>query len=203
MKSYRGILTFLILAGLLVSAAIAAIRLLYPPLPHPAEANRDELVRWLVVRDLSVEPGEIRGVLAARLEEEFGTGLDWDAMRERLDQSQRERLWDNVLLLLEPWFMEKTDRYFELVATDRPAYLDQLLDTIAVWRGVDSFRPRQVGTSASDGQQGGLLQALFARVEGWKKQANPQRREEINQFTVAIQKRWLIRHLRQLLSPPQ
>ena len=202
MRSYRGILTVLVLAALLVSAGIAAIRLFYPPLPHPAEANREELIRWLVVRDLGAEPVEIRQALASRLEGEFGAGLDWDAMGERLDQSQRKRVWDNILLLLEPWFLQKTDQFFKLATADQPAYLDQLLDTINVWRGFDSLRPKQSETPEKPGRQLGLVDSLFDRVEQWKEQAEPQRRQRIGQFANAIQARWLLRNLRQLLPSP-
>ena len=87
------------------------------------------------------------------------------------------------MVLLEPWFLEKQTRYYELAAAERSAYLDELLGLIAVWRGVDSLRPQPADTSNSPAEEGGLLAALFGQAE---------------QFLLALQTRWLLRNLQRL-----
>jgi hypothetical protein len=203
MLGARGILTLLVLAALLGGAAVAVlVPVLYPSLADPAVANRDELLRWLVTRDLNEEPATTRQTLARRLEEEFGGEVDWEGLARQLDESQRRRLWDNVLVLLEPWFMDKTDRYFRLAAADRPAYLDRLIDTISAWRGVEALRPASADHAGRSGAQRGLLEALFGQVEEWKKRADPKRREQISQFLLAVTTRSWTRSLQGLTPPP-
>ena len=203
MRIRRGILAILLVAAVLAAAGFVAVPFFRPRLPHPEVADRDELVRWLVVRDLSAEPAETRRVLVRRLEEEFYTGLDWENLCERLDQSQRKRVWDNIVLLLEPWFMDKTDQYFKLATAERTAYLDRLLDMIAVWRGAELLRPEQTGTAEEPREKGGLLEVLFDQVKQWKERAEPKRREQIDQFLLAVQVRWLLRNLRQPSPTPE
>jgi len=180
------VLITLIVAVLLVGGGVAAAYLFYPWLPHPADADRNDLLRWLVLRDLNAESPEIQTVLAQRLEEEFSTGLDWDATAERLTAPQRERVWDNVTVLLKPWFLEKSDSYFQLAVAERPAFMHQLTETIAVWRGVDSLRLQPIAT-ADDQQRKGLFGTLSQQVTQWKKEAEPDERARIEEFFATVQ----------------
>ncbi len=202
MSKHRGIVGLVAAAVLVGAAGVAVVWCLYRPLPDPAVADREDLLRWLVVRDLSAESSETLRVLARRLDEEFRGGFDWDATTEHLDTSQRTRVWDNVVLLLKPWFMDKQQRYFKLAAAERPAYLDQLLETIAVWRGVEALRPAPTETADPSTQQGGLLATLFAQVQQWKrdKDTEPKRRDQIQQFLLALQTRWLRQNMSKLFS---
>lgn len=222
MRKHRVILV-LTAVGLAVALGVsvtAAVQLYCYRLPHPEHADRGELLRWLVVSDLSQESRDLQRTLVSRLEEEFSEEIDWEATAEKLNQPQRERLWQNVLVLLEPWFADKVDGYFKLPPAERTSYVDRLLDTVAVWSQVESLRqytadqaagapetPRtstktsagggsscQTGTK-SGGTSAGLLKTLAEKTEQWKRQADPQRRKEINQFVLAVQFRWLARKL--------
>ncbi len=192
MRGYRGILSCVTAAALLGAALLAVAALLWPRLPDPAVADRQGLLRWLVTRDLNAESAETRRTLARRLEEEFHKGFDVDTA-EGLEPAQRKQLWDNIVLLLEPWFMDKTDRYFQLETAQRNAYLDELIDMMTAWRDVDALRPQEAAAADSPAEAGALLSALFDQVTKWQERAEPQRREQIQQFLLAVQMRWLIR----------
>ncbi|MEE9603559.1 MAG: hypothetical protein V3V75_09655, partial [Thermoguttaceae bacterium] len=101
MTTRRSIPLILILVA---TAALTAGFFYQPSLPHPRDADREQLVRWLVLRDLRGESGELRLALIQRLEQEFSAEVDWDSMSDRLTQSQQQRLRDNLVLLLRPWF---------------------------------------------------------------------------------------------------
>ncbi len=190
MRGNGRVLMILVVVVLLIGGGVRAAFLFYPSLPDPADANRDELLQWLVVRDLRDESPETLEVLGQRLEEEFSTGFDWETEENRLDESQRERVCDNVVVLMKPWFLGKTRRYFQLADDRRPAFLDKLIDTMTVWNEVDSLRP-----AAASGGQGGLLVTLAEEMEQWKREANPAERERIEEFSRAIQVQLLRRML--------
>ena len=211
-RSRAFLITCFASAGCLLALAIvAAVYVLNPPLPSPAESNREEIVRWLVTRDLGRESTETRQILARRLEEEFGSGVDWETTGSQLNENQRQQLWDNVVLLLKPWFLEKTQRYFQLAASDRTAFLDELLDTVSMWQEIDTLYEQapdsEVATQQAAAipgdtpqpaaQQQGLVNAFFGQVEKCKEEAEPEDRQKIDEFLMAVQGRWLVRSMTQ------
>jgi len=188
----------LFLAGLALVIALVAISavgaayLYYPwSLPDPAEADQEGLFRWLVTRDLGTEPAEIRHKLARRLDEECGEGVDWRELDERLTPEYRRRLWNNIPWLLEPWFMDKVAEYHREPEAGRVAYVDRVLDAMSAWHGLDAIRP--VGDDGSPSKT--LLATLLGSIEGWKADAEPKRREQVDAFLAALQTRWLVRRL--------
>jgi len=196
-------LAVLTLAVVLTVSVTAAVQFYQQRLTDPASADREELLRWLVVRDLSEESAQLRRTLAARLEEEFGGDrIDWNATAGQLDGTQRERLWQNVLLLLEPWFTQKVDGYFQLAATERLAYVDRTIDTIAVWRGVESLRSNSSENGQPHTPQPEFFPVLVERINQWQESATPEQRKRISRLLVAVQSRWLIRGLTGELSSP-
>jgi hypothetical protein len=178
--------------------AAAVVGFCWPRLPDPATADRDGLLRWLVTRDLAREPSATRLVLARRLEQEFSGKIDWAAVGQNLDGQQRDRLWDNVLLLLEPWFADKVDGYFRLPEPQRPAYVDRTLQLIENWKGATALSPGSRRAGSADGQESagtagptGLIGLFVERIGHWTESVTPQRRQQVREFLLAVQSRWL------------
>ncbi len=166
----------------------------WPGLPDPATADRDGLLRWLVSKDLDQEPYETRQTLARRLEKEFGGEIDWAGVGAASTNEQRQRLWNNVLVLLEPWFADKVDGYFQLPEAKRPAFVDQTLQRIEDWKGATVLSPGGPAVPAGE-QQPGLMELVVRRIGQWTESATPERREQVREFMLAIQVRWLRRAL--------
>lgn len=195
MRNSRGTLTVLLLVvGVAVSMS-AAFLLLPERLPDPEHCDREALLRWIVTRDLYRESPQTRRTLAQRLDAEFSTGIDWEATADQLDPSQRAQVWGNVFLLLEPWFMDQMEGYFRLASANRPTHLDRVLDKVDAWRGVESFRPADGEDGPQPGEEAELFVILAGQIESWKDRAGPSRRDEITQFQLALQTRWLLRNL--------
>ena len=176
----------LLIVILVATAAVTAGVIWATALPHPRDASRDQLVHWLVLRDLRTEPAELRLALVRRLEEEFAENVDWDGVSEQLTQSQQQRVRDNLIVLLRPWFMDKLDGYLSLSMNEKVPYVDKLLDTITAWRGVDTL---QTG-AGTDGKQK-LFEIFMQRAVLWQKEAKPLRAEQIGDFMLAIQIRYV------------
>ncbi len=182
-------------ATLVVAASVTAVIAFYPGrLPNPASADRTGLLRWLVTRDLTQEPPETRQVLARRIEEEFGQGVDWAAVGKRLNDAQKEQVWSNVLVLLEPWLGDKVDGYSRLPESERPRYVDRTLELMETWKGAVALRS-QGNPPGSHEKSQGLLQVFLGRIEQWAKAADPPRRKQIDKFLLDVQIRWLERNL--------
>ncbi len=88
-----------------VAAALGgAISIFNRNLPDPTKANREELLRWLISKDLSRETPATQLALAERLEAEFGAGVDWAAFQAKIDAPQRKQLCRNIPCVLRPGF---------------------------------------------------------------------------------------------------
>ncbi len=200
LRRHRGTLTVLVSAAMIVAGAVAAA-MLYRPLPAPEQANRDQLLRWLVLRDLSQESEETRAVLVCRLDQEFATGeIDFAATGENLSPEHRQRLWRNVELLMEPWFIDKLQGYLATESDQRVAYLERLIDTIEHWRKIEILRPEATPGAddeslASVGATKGFVPTFFAQVGKWQQQTTPERRQQATEFLMALQMRWFMRSL--------
>lgn len=195
--NHRGILAVLVSAALLAAAALTAAVWYYPRLPDPARANRRELIRWLVTRDLEHQPAATREVLALRLEEEFSGEIDWSATASELTDGQRQRLCENVVWLLEPWIREKSRQYAGLLPEQRGPYLDRLIDTLKQWQGLDELVP---APAAGDPASPGLMAAARQQLQAVREQAGEAEQQQAGEFVAALQTRWALRELSERLE---
>jgi hypothetical protein len=180
-----------LLVGLLAVGVVASIGAWQARLPDPAVADRDQLLRWLVLRDLDKESAQTRQTLARRLEEEFSADVDWHVISSQLDNAKRKHVWQNILLLLQTWFVEKADRYCNLANDQRTAYLDRLLDTAAAWQDAEIIRPQEDKSPRSVTGRNGLLGVLLEQTQ--RDNASPEQHDQVNQLLLAMQIRWLTR----------
>ena len=180
-------------------AAGAGFLLVYSPLPDPSLATRQELFRWLVLRDLGKEAVEIRQKILSRMSEfekvgEFAKIDDLGTTIEDLEDSQRQMLWHNITVLLEPWLLGNVEQYSQLPVSQRNDYLDRFLDRAELWSKVGSAC---VKNSASQGPKGGssVSQLVMEQIEQCSRRAGPEQRRQIAAFVAAVQTRWLWRQL--------
>lgn len=190
--NHRGILTVLVSAALLAAAAITAAVWYYPRLPDPAHANRRDLIRWLVTRDLEREPMATREVLALRLEEEFSGEIDWSATAGELTERHRQRLCENVGRLVGPWMRQKAVQYALLPPEEGGVYLDRLIDTLEHWRGLDALAPK---SDAGGSAQPGLMDTARRQLDALQAQGSSAEQRELKEFVAAVQTRWAMREL--------
>jgi hypothetical protein len=192
-KSRRKVILWLVLPlALLASGIGAAVPLLVSGLPDPAVANREELLRWLVARDLSQQSPETCLVLVRRLEEEFRDGVDWAALDGQLTEPQREQLWKNIPLLFGPWLSDKAAIYARLSNRERPKFMDEIFKTLVAWQGADRLQTKPTSDAPSATPRS-LLAVFSDQVEATKRNAEPSERERISQFIWALQIRTLMR----------
>ncbi|MBN2292844.1 MAG: hypothetical protein JXM70_10485 [Pirellulales bacterium] len=191
MKTHRGIirLTTFLAIGLFLALLIGSAWVYSSQLPDPEHADRGELIRWMVTRDLRQESPRTREVLALRLEKEF-VDVDWEGLGSQMSTEHRRRLWANLPLILEPWFMHKLEDYSNRDANERQQCVDAIIDRMTKLSGMNCLRDQSTDQSVPK-----LKELMFEQIEVWKKRADPEEKKRIGQFFAAIQARWLIRKL--------
>jgi hypothetical protein len=190
MTRRRLILGLLLLTALIATGIGAAVPFFVSGLPNPALANREELLRWIVARDLAKESPETCLVLIRRLEEEFRDGIDWDTVGGKISDAQREQLWKNIPLLFGQWLGDKAAIYAHLSNAERSGFMDRILKTLLSWQGVNRLQAKQVGKDCTNPPHN-LLCVFSDAVKARKENADPAEREHISQFVDALQARVL------------
>jgi hypothetical protein len=119
-------------------------------------------------------------------------------------------VWNNITLLLEPWFLDKVEQYSQLKPAERQAFLDRFLDRVDQWSGVDAICPKTSTHHAPRGEStpphaergeydagppAGFVASLLARNGNCRQQADPAQRARIDAFVTAVEARWLWRKL--------
>ncbi len=179
--------TIFLATGLVLAILVASVWFYSSLLPDPEHANRSELIRWMVTRDLGQESAHTREVLARRLDSEF-VDVDWEGLDGQMSVEHRRQLWENLPLLLEPWFMDKLAAYSKCDEAQRQSFVDAMIDHMVDLSGMDCLREKSETRPPPK-----LSQLLMENVEIWKKRANPEEKQRIGQLHTAIQTRWLMR----------
>jgi hypothetical protein len=185
-KNRRKLILWVLMLTVLLAAGVgAAVPFLVPRLPDPAVANRDELLRWLVARDLANESPETCLALVLRLEDEFRDGVDWDALNEKTTEAQRQQLWKNIPQLFGPWLSDKAETYARLAKTERPKFMDSVFKTLMAWKGADRLQAKQTSDAPSNAPPS-LLTVFFDQANALQRDAEPAQRDHISQFLCAL-----------------
>jgi hypothetical protein len=200
MKRFHGILTIVISLAMAVLVGAAGLMMFWPRLPDPATADREGLFRWLLTRDMSEQSPEIQLALARRLEQELMSGLDFRQSVQDLNEAQRGRLWDNIRVLMKPWFMHEVDDYHRFSNTEQSDLVDRFLDVLAALQGLESLLPGQAVSPDPPASQSDLMRTLMGQVDQWKAEVSAQQREQIDKFLSAVKMRWLMRSLKRKVA---
>jgi hypothetical protein len=160
-------------------------------------AVQDGLLCWLATRSLADEPRGTRRELARRIVEELNAGLTLSRLDDGLSVEQRATLKSNGLLLLEAWLHVEAERFADLPAAHRTAYLDARLDDVADWELVDWFADGSGGVPAVNSTAG--LVGLMTQVDQWIERAEPEHRPRLRTLVQQLQQRMVWRGLQDWL----
>ncbi len=186
----RGKLLIVVPIALLLAAAGGGLWVHQFVLPDPAHATREQLVRWLVTRDLGQEPPETCVALAKRLEEELTAGVDLGDWDGHLDEPYRQRALANAPYLLRAFLEAKADAYHRLPVSQRLGFLDSLLATLGKWREFEAKLPPEEWSSGPSAMD--LLRREYQSIQTT---AGPDQAQRVREFFTALQARWLTNRL--------
>lgn len=127
----RRLFALVILACL--AAAGCSTWLMVFQLPHPRSANRDQLLRWLVLRDVANESEEIQIALIDRIEEELLAGIEIDDGDQTVSRKYVDRLNANSIQLQSVWFHRRVIDYANCKPDQRIGFLQRQIQVVAQW----------------------------------------------------------------------
>jgi hypothetical protein len=73
--------------------------------------------------------------------------------------------------------------------------LDEVIDAVAVWAGLDALLPGVAEEDGATQRPAGLTEMLLDEVGRWQQRSAPPERRRIAEFLAAMQARWLAREL--------
>lgn len=174
-RRHRGIVAAFAVAVLTIAATSIGLSFWAFHLPKPADCNRDQLQRWLVLRDLRTQPREVTVALVDRFEAELAGGMDVSTTDVRLSDDYLRQLTANIALLKKTWFEDRVSRYFACPPASRMAYLEQQIETIMIWSNIDLSLDAEDTRLSADEQRHAFTVEFFGDVERWIAQADSDR----------------------------
>jgi len=167
----------ILLSAIIALVAVIAFVIWYfmaMQLPHPSEANREQLFRWLVLRDVSRQPKDVQVALVDRLEEELSKGINAADGVRSLTDAQRQLVQMNIDFLKHVWFKTRVAQYHKLAPAGRLGFLKEQLQTIANWSTVEITAP------GSESGGNNTTQGFFNEIEAWIVEAEGQEKQQMN-----------------------
>ena len=170
----------------IASVSIAAtIHHWWYTLPPPAEASREDIFRWMVLRDLENETQETRDVLLSRLCVELDTGIDFSDVDEQLTAADRKLFLANTDLLLRCWFVQLADEYNNLQPKLRNEFIDNTIARIQKWDILDYLSSQQQEPTGV-AKPWNVMSDLNHRAERWIESANKKEQSQLRKFLSAV-----------------
>lgn len=185
-RRHRGILATLVLSGLVAGGTATTWYFQVVDLPHPSHASSEQLLRWVVQRDLESETPDVRLALVDRLVAELNnSGLRVDRNIDGLSERQKQTLHKNLELIKSVWFESRADRYAEIAPDEQMLFLDKQLRTIDLVRRLPVFRRDDTE------QNERFLEAFFDDLGRWVARAEAARKQRMQQLIQDAVVSWL------------
>lgn len=161
-------------------------------------AVRLGVARWLAVHDLAHSSPATRSLLAERIARELDKGMTPSSVLADLAPEQRATLEANAEMLLEAWFLDRADDYFNAPDEQKNAFIDAQIDRLSRWP-IDSVLASDAadGSAPSTGKLAMMIR-VSAMVEVWIARAAPERQQRLRDLITAAQLRMLSRPSRKI-----
>ncbi|MEX0867244.1 MAG: hypothetical protein WD030_07790 [Pirellulales bacterium] len=192
LKQPRGIIASGSLMALVVVGAVVGYQVLNQRLPDPATADREGLLKWMVLRDLSEQPDVIQQRLVDRLENELRVGVDLKRVDTEVNEQRRRLFWRNVDFLLERWFRDHVAAFHQLPKAERGDYIRSTVDDLLTWDFVQNWRAEY----EDEGGDAAMLSRCEQNVLRWGQRASPELAEQYQHAVVHVKADLMVRSIR-------
>jgi hypothetical protein len=192
LRKYR---LFAVFALLIIVCAVTAGGIYViqpPPRPDPKLATRDQMLRYLVVGNLTTDPVNYQVAVVDRLMADLADSSDLPTnAAAELPASYKEQLRANLNTLEHAWFVSRVDRYHELAAQEQGEFLDDQINAVLAWSRLDVGLQDQAAGISVEQQRAAYAGEFFGQIDNWIAEANaeqtPLMRSAVQQAII----RWL------------
>lgn len=191
-KKPRGIIATGSLMALVAVGGLLGYQVLNQRLPDPATADREGLLKWMVLRDVSKQPEIVQQRLLDRLEDELRIGVDLKRVDTEVNEPRRRLFWQNVEFLLERWFREHVAAFHQLPEAEQRDYIRTTVDDLLTWDFVRRWR----ADYESEGGDAAMLSRCEQNVLRWAQQAPPELAEQYRHAVVYVKADLMLRSIR-------
>lgn len=153
-------------------------------LPHPDHCNRDQLLRWIALRDVGAESIETQRALVRRFQDLLLA--DPSSATMAIDPAYQTQVDRNRTQLQDLWFYDCVDKYHQLDVAQRPEFVDWQLRTAITWQSIQSTEPATANPSE--------VSPISNAVTHWIDSARDTERGRIVAVLAAATVRWLSIH---------
>ena len=183
----RGLLVVLFLSGV----ASATVYWRFYKLPHPNQANQNQIAYWLVLKDVSRQPEEIQIALVDRLIDNTDILTASGSGSARLTAAQAERLRKNIEQLKYAWFADRVEKYQALPESRRQEFLRQQIQVVGNWATLMSENAEVLFPDSDRGEQIDYSAMLFDEVEHWLETTPPENHAQAYRAVADAVQCWL------------
>ena len=157
-------ITILGIATVLCSSLFGVIYWRFANLPHPSEANPNQLGYWLVLRDLSEHPTDVQIALVDRLIED-SSAIQGGGGSTQLTDGMVEQLKANMDTLKFAWFSDRVRKYVASDNKEKWSFLTSQIDVVADWAALtEKFEAELYPDATGEIDHAAMF---FDEVEGW------------------------------------
>lgn len=176
MNKRNAIIGVLVLMGL-IGTALGVVYLKFVNLPHPNEASHNQLMYWVVTRDLNDHDSEIQLALvnrfAAEAKEIFSKSTT-DA--PQLSNAMSNRLLSNIELLKKVWFNNRIDEYCRIESNAvKEAYLEKQIKLLDDFGNIAYDNAKILYPEKADENLTTISDELFADIDKWLNETPPEK----------------------------
>ncbi|HTN75389.1 MAG TPA: hypothetical protein VL096_09085 [Pirellulaceae bacterium] len=172
LSRHRGMLALLLLL-MLAGTTVGSAAWIWSLPVSPATASREQLLRALVLQDLSREPRASQQAWVNRLQTELSADFSPPDGQVNLLESQRKRLVANVQLLERVWFEMRASQYAGQPQERKASFLREQIELLRVWSEVAAL-----AQASSTAPEAAIL-GFVAQLDSWIATAEGAQREQM------------------------
>lgn len=178
MNKRKAIIGAVVLLGL-IGTALGVVYIKFVNLPHPKEASHNQLMHWVVMRDLKDHNNEIQLALVDRFAAEAKVIFSKSTSNStQLSKQMSDRLLSNIELLKRAWFVSRIDAYCKIESNEvKEAYLDKQIRLLDDFGNIAFENARVLYPKKTDENLTTISSELFADIDMWLNETPPEKTE--------------------------
>lgn len=165
----RGLILALLFVVGFIGTALGVVYLRFVNLPHPKSASHNQLMYWVVLRDLKEYEPDVHLALVDRFAEEAKQIFDKNnTSQAQLSESQSKRLLANIEILKKVWFEDRIAQYCDINHPETcEAFMDRQIKLLNDFGNLAFENAQVLYPDKSQNNLKTISDELFADIDKW------------------------------------